>query len=117
MRVVSFASSRFLPTFNFSLLYPITFDFRLLISHVQTGHITDNIFIFVFMPPIVVRTPGVVLTSPDIELPMDVELDDYYPSIPWDLGPFARLYTCVGSPSRKIKCGDYIISTTSIRRD
>ena len=69
------------------------------------------------MPPIVVRTPGVVLTSPDIELPIDIELDDYYPSIPWDLGPFARLYTCVGSPSRKIKCGDYIISTTSIRRD
>src|SRR6266567_173939 len=100
MRVVSFASSRFLPSFKFSLLYPITFDFRLLISHLQTGHITDNIVIFVFMPPIVVRTPGVVATSPDIGLPIDpvdVKLDDYYSSIPWDLGPFARLYTCVGS--------------------
>ena len=71
--------------------------------------------------PIVVRTPGVVPTSPDVGLPnnpIDVELDDYYSRIPWDLEPFARLYTCVGSPSRKIKCGDYIHSTTArIRRE
>ena len=79
---------------------------------------------FVFVPmalPIVIHTPGVVPTSPDVGLPnnpIDVKLDDYYSRIPWGLEPFAQLYTCVGSPSSQIKCGDYIhLTTPSIQQD